>query len=115
LPLELRLALEARLGGESERHMTARLGVSRHDVRLILAEALGRAAVAIDRAETIDAAHRPLALRLWRENVSLPELAVELGVTRREAGKRYRELLATLLGAVAALKGRCVTTAEGVE
>jgi DNA-directed RNA polymerase specialized sigma24 family protein len=103
LPAEPGLILKARLGGESVHCIAERLNTTRYLVRLTLAEALGRAAVAMRRGETIPVAYQALALRLWRDGARMTEVAEELGVTRREVKKRYRELLVALLPAVKAL------------
>jgi RNA polymerase sigma factor (sigma-70 family) len=106
LPKPLRDVLEARLAQhQSERQIAKDFGVSRYVVRQRLAEALGRVAVAIGHAETIREDLRPFALRLWRDEVSLMQLAGEIGLSRHEAWQRFRELIRTLSVAAAAMSG----------
>jgi hypothetical protein len=112
LPPGLCHILRSRLAGERERSIAKRLGVSRHTIRQSLAEALGRLAIAMDHAETIRADLRPFALRLWRDEVPLMKVAKELKLSRDEAYIRYRELVRTQRGAVAAL-GRSLVNREG--
>jgi RNA polymerase sigma factor (sigma-70 family) len=104
LPRALRDVLDARLTRhQSERDIAKTLGVSRYVVRQRLAEALGRVAVAIGHSETIRDDLRPLAMRLWRDEVPLMTVAKELGLSRREAWQRFRELIRTLSSAAAAI------------
>ena len=79
--------------------------MSRYFVRQRLAEALGRVAIAMDHTETIRADLRPFAIRLWRDEVPLMRVAAELGLSRRGAWKKFRELIGTLSLAVAGLGG----------
>jgi len=105
LPPELRSILYARLvRGETDRCIATRLNVSRHAVRRTLAEAMGRAAIAIGDLEKIRADLRPFALRLWRDQVPLMTVAQELNLSRDEAWTRYRELIRALCDEVARLR-----------
>ena len=106
LPKPLRDVLNARLAHhQSERQIAKRFGVSRYVVRQRLAEALGRVAIAIGHAETIREDLRPFAIRLWRDEVPLMQLAGELRLSRHEAWQRFRELIRTLSVAAAAIGG----------
>jgi biotin operon repressor len=105
MPPDLREILQARLADcESEREIAASLGVSRRFVRDRLGEALGRLAIAMDRDDMIRADLRPLAVRLWRDEVPLAQVAVELNLSRREVWKRFKELVRAMGAAAAALE-----------
>jgi len=103
LPPEFREILEARLAGcASERELAKRFGLSRFATRQRLAEAIGRAAVAVGHDETIGADLRPFAVRLWRDDIPLMQVAKEFNLSRHEAHERYCELVRSLLGAATA-------------
>jgi RNA polymerase sigma factor (sigma-70 family) len=105
IPPELRDILQARLADrESEREIAASLGVSRRFVRDRLGEALGRLAIAMDRDDMIRADLRPLAVRLWRDEATLTQVAVELNLSRREVWKRFKELVRAMGAAAEALE-----------
>jgi len=104
LPPPLRKVLEARLDGcPSERDIAQLLGLTRHVVRQRLAEAVGRLIVAMEQDERIDAGLRPFAVRLWRDGITLMQVAKEMMLSRQEAWRRYRKLLRSLATASAAL------------
>ena len=106
LPKPLRDVLEARLAQhQSERQIARGLGVSRYVVPQRLAEALGRVAIAIGHTETIRQDLRPFAIRLWRDEVPLMQLAGEFGLSRHAAWQLFRELIRTLSAAAVAIGG----------
>lgn len=104
LPADLQTVIGGRLrNGESERETARRLGVSRYVVRQRLAEALGRAAIALGQDEAIREDLRPLAVRLWRDEQPLMSVAIELGMSRHQARQHLHELIRSLSAAAAKL------------
>jgi RNA polymerase sigma factor (sigma-70 family) len=104
LPRDLRLVLDRKLTkNESEREIARGLRLSRREVRQRLAEALGRVAIALDQDDLVADSMRPLAVRLWRDQQSLMQVAADLGLSRREARQRYARLLVSLGSAVTSL------------
>lgn len=94
LPKPLHKVVVARIvDGLSERDTAKQLKLSRYFVRQHLTEALGRIAVALGEDRRIPEDLRPMALKLWRDERSLMEIARELGLSRAEARRRYHELL----------------------
>lgn len=104
LPANLRTVVDGRLRrGESEREAARRLGVTRYEVRQRLAEALGRVAIALGQDEAIREDVRPLAVRLWRDEVPLMSVAIELGLSRQDARRHLHDLIRSLHAAAASL------------
>jgi DNA-directed RNA polymerase specialized sigma24 family protein len=100
LPRRFRRILEVRLSGcASERELARHLHLSRYGVRKRLAEAIGRMAIATDHDETICPDLRPLAIRLWRDNIPLAQAAEDMNLSKPEAWARYRELMSSLTAA----------------
>jgi DNA-directed RNA polymerase specialized sigma24 family protein len=107
LPKPLRAALERRLAkGESERATARRLEITRYELRQRVAEALGRLAIAVGRDEAIPEELRGLAVRLWRDEAPLMQVARERGWSRQEAHAKLHALVRSLGAAAARLGGR---------
>lgn len=64
----------------SERDLALRFGVTRYELRLRLAEALGRTAVALGGADGFSGRDRSIALALWHQNRSPKEAAAFLQI-----------------------------------
>lgn len=96
-PPDRRDLLVAYLDGErpSERELARRFDITRYELRLRLADALGRTAVALGKASGFPDPDRAIALALWRDNRSPKEAAAfleipipEINAARQRAFRR---------------------------
>lgn len=84
----------------SERELAKTYSLSRHRLRELLVEALGRVLVWLDRPDEISATDWRVALALWRDARSIPQSARYLHLTEhqvRAANKRNFEFLTGVL------------------
>ncbi|WP_210166274.1 sigma-70 family RNA polymerase sigma factor [Methylobacterium sp. Leaf102] len=111
LPPAERALLAAYVGDDepSERSLAHELGISRYDLRLKLADALGRLTVELGEVGALDVRVAAVAEMLWRDNLNVKEAAGVLCLSTSEV-QAARSVLFTQLSR--AVKGERTMTVQ---
>jgi DNA-directed RNA polymerase specialized sigma24 family protein len=94
------------LGPRSERRLAREQGLTRHEVRERLVQALGRVAVAAREHPRLPADDWRVAWALWEEGRTPRAAAAQLGCTTQEVQQSRRRIFRTLTAALKPYYGR---------
>jgi DNA-directed RNA polymerase specialized sigma24 family protein len=82
--------------GKHERDVARRLRITRHRLRSLVSDAFGRVAVAIGAAGEFSAQDREIALLLWRDGLSVSQIAGRFNLPAKEVQETRARFLERL-------------------